>query len=55
MKDFFDKLNWIAVHGIIVAIETQIGNGSMSLANMVPEAWIPIVTAWMPISAQSAR
>jgi hypothetical protein len=43
---FIEGLNWICMLGIMVAIETQIGNGSMSLSNMVPEAWIPFVKAW---------
>lgn len=43
---FIDGLNWVVILGIIVAIETQIGNGTMSLANMVPETWIPFVKAW---------
>ncbi|QPF81692.1 hypothetical protein IC762_17875 [Bradyrhizobium genosp. L] len=44
--DFLKGFNWVAVLGIVVAVETQLGNGSMSLANMVPEAWIPYVKAW---------
>lgn len=44
--DFLKGFNWVVVLGILVAIETQIGNGTMSLANMVPETWIPYVKAW---------
>lgn len=40
------NMNWVVWLGILVAIETQIGNGSMSLANMVPDTWIPFVKAW---------
>jgi hypothetical protein len=45
MMDWMQK-NWVMVLGIVVAVETQIGNGSMSLANMFPELWIPYVKAW---------
>lgn len=44
--DFLKGFNWVVVLGIVVAIETQIGNGSMSLTNMVPDSWIPFVKAW---------
>jgi hypothetical protein len=40
-------LNWVCVLGIVVAVETQIGNGSMSLVDMIPALWIPGVKAWM--------
>jgi opacity protein-like surface antigen len=43
---FIEGLNWICILGVLVAVETQIGNGTMSLSNMVPEAWIPFVKAW---------
>lgn len=46
MKDFLAKLNWITILGVVVAIEMQIGNGTMSLTNMVPDSWIPFVKAW---------
>lgn len=41
MKDFLEKLNWVAVLSIAVAVLTQIGNGSMSLAHQLPAAWLP--------------
>lgn len=31
---------------IVIAIETQLGNGTMSLVHMVPIAWAPYVQAW---------
>ena len=43
---FLDGVNWVVILGVLVAVETQIGNGSMSLAHMVPDAWIPAVKAW---------
>jgi hypothetical protein len=44
---FLQGLNWVCVLGIVVAVETQFGNGSMSLVNMIPDLWIPGVKAWM--------
>jgi hypothetical protein len=41
MTNFFSKLNWVAVLSIAVAILTQLGNGSMSLAHQLPATWIP--------------
>jgi hypothetical protein len=46
MTKFLASFNWVVWLGILVAIETQLGNGTMSLANMVPDAWIPFVKAW---------
>jgi hypothetical protein len=46
MFDFFKKLNWTTILSFAVAIEMQIGNGSMSLAHMFPDVWIPIIQAW---------
>lgn len=46
LKDLWNKLDVIAVLGFLIAIETQITNGSMSLAHTIPEAWIPIVKEW---------
>lgn len=46
LRDVYDKLDLIAVLGFLIAVETQITNGSMSLAHTVPEAWIPIVKEW---------
>ena len=41
MKDFLEKLNWVTVLGVLVAVEMQIGSGSMSISHMFPAAWIP--------------
>lgn len=46
MTKLLGSFNWVVWLGILVAIETQIGNGSMSLANTVPDAWVPFVKAW---------
>lgn len=46
MTKLLASFNWIVWLGILVAVEIQIGNGSMSLSNMVPDAWIPFVKAW---------
>ncbi len=42
----FEKLNWTVILSVVVAIEMQIGNGSMSLSHMFPEGWIPYIKAW---------
>lgn len=42
----FIKANWLSILSFVVAIEMQIGAGSMSLAHMFPEAWIPYIQAW---------
>ena len=44
--DWLKGVNWVVILGIVVAVETQIGNGTMSLANMFPIDWIPYVKAW---------
>jgi sorbitol-specific phosphotransferase system component IIBC len=44
---FFEGVNWIVVLGIIVAVEQQIGNGSMSIAHTFPAAWIPAIQEQM--------
>jgi hypothetical protein len=46
MTKFLASFNWVVWLAILVAIETQLGNGTMSLANMLPDAWIPFVKAW---------
>jgi hypothetical protein len=46
LKDFFAKLDIIAVLGFLIAVETQISNGSMSFAHSLPEVWIPAVKEW---------
>lgn len=38
---FLEQVNWISVLGVLVAVEMQIGNGSMSIAHMFPAAWVP--------------
>lgn len=32
--------------GVFVTIFTGIGGGTVHLTNMIPEGWIPTVTAW---------
>ena len=32
--------------GVLVTIEQGVAGGAVSLTNMVPEAWIPVVLAW---------
>ncbi|SIO38672.1 hypothetical protein SAMN05443247_04705 [Bradyrhizobium erythrophlei] len=39
--NFLERLNWISILGVVVAVEMQIGNGTMSIAHMFPAAWIP--------------
>jgi hypothetical protein len=46
MLKSLEGLNWVSILAILVAVETQIGNGSMSLTNLVPEAWAPYVKTW---------
>lgn len=46
LKDLVSKLDIVAVLGFLIAIETQITNGSMSFAHSLPEAWIPVVKEW---------
>lgn len=43
---FIDNLNWVVILGIVVAIETQISNGTMSIAHSFPEAAIPAIKEW---------
>lgn len=40
MKEFLDKLNWVACMSIAAAILMQLGNGSMSLAHQLPANWL---------------
>lgn len=47
MIKFVEGLNWISILGILIAVETQIGNGSMSITNSFPAAWIPAIKEWM--------
>lgn len=46
LKDLWNKLDAIAIIGFLIAIETQISNGSMSFAHTLPGAWIEIVKEW---------
>lgn len=45
-KDLLGRLDLVAVLGFLIAVETQISNGSMSFAHSLPEAWIPVVKEW---------
>lgn len=44
---FLDGINWGVALGIVVAVETQIGNGSMSIAKTFPADWIPAIKEQM--------
>jgi hypothetical protein len=43
MMKFLEGLNWISILGILVAVETQIGNGTMSIVKMFPGTWVPAI------------
>jgi hypothetical protein len=47
MMKFLEGLNWVSILGILVAVETQIGNGTMSIASSFPSVWIPVIKEWM--------
>ena len=47
MMKVFEGLNWVAVLGIVIAVETQISNGTMSIAHSFPIEWQPIIKEWM--------
>lgn len=51
MQDFFKGLNWICVLGIVILIEQSIGQGTVSLTNLIPESWIPVVKGWCTLLA----
>ena len=40
MQKFFDGVNWVVVLAIAVAIEGQVGNGTMSIVHLFPANWI---------------
>lgn len=42
---------WTALIGLVVTIQTAIGHGTVSLTNVVPEAWAPYVTSWCNLLA----
>lgn len=46
MIKFIEGLNWVAILGIAIAIETQISNGTMSIAHSFPVEWQPIIKEW---------
>jgi hypothetical protein len=37
---------WAMYLGLLVTIEQAIGHGTVSLTNLVPEAWAPYITSW---------
>jgi hypothetical protein len=37
---------WMVLLGVLINIEKGIGQGAVSLTNMIPESWIPHVLAW---------
>lgn len=42
---------WVFYLGLIVTIETAIGNGTVSLTNVVPLEWAPYIKAWCDLLA----
>lgn len=46
MTKFLQGLNWISILGVVIAIEIQLGNGSMSIAHSFPATWIPAIREW---------
>jgi hypothetical protein len=43
MMKFLEGLNWVSILGILVAVETQVGNGTMSIAKLFPAVWVPAI------------
>ncbi len=37
---------WVFYLGILVTVQTAIGQGAVPLTNMMPEMWIPFVKGW---------
>ena len=37
---------WVFYLGILVTIETAIGQGTVKLTNLVADQWIPFITGW---------
>lgn len=37
---------WMVLLGLLINIEKGIGQGAVSLTNMIPDSWIPHVLAW---------
>lgn len=37
---------WTTYLGVLVTVEMAIGNGSVSLTNVVPHEWAPYVQGW---------
>ena len=37
---------WVFYLGILVTVQTAVGQGAVPLTNMMPEAWIPMVKGW---------
>ena len=42
---------WVFYLGILVTIETAIGQGTVNLTNVVPSHWVPIITGWCTLLA----
>lgn len=42
---------WVFYLGILVTIESAIGQGAVKLTNVVPEAWAPIIIGWCTLLA----
>lgn len=40
---YLEGMNWVAILGILVAVETQIGNGTMQITHLFPKDWIPFI------------
>jgi hypothetical protein len=46
---------WVFYLGILVTIQTAIGQGAVPLTNMMPEVWIPFVKGWSQFLGRPAR
>jgi len=44
---FLQGMNWVTVLAVLVAVENQIGSGSMSVTHMFPSSWVPAIQEGM--------
>lgn len=42
---------WVFYLGILVTIETAIGQGTVKLTNLMPDMWVPMITGWCTLLA----
>jgi hypothetical protein len=47
MPKIMEGINWVTVLAIAVAVELQIGNGTMSIVHLFPAAWIDSIKEGM--------